>query len=66
MNGAAHLHNAYEYVRTKQEAGAIVWAHRADEHWIDDPAVGIVLMESDRRRTRVFGVPQTPASGATE
>jgi REP element-mobilizing transposase RayT len=44
INGPSHLRNAYEYVRTKQEAGAVVWSHRPDENWIDDPRVAVVVM----------------------
>jgi hypothetical protein len=62
VNGPAHLRNVYEYIRTKQEAGVVVWSHRADEDWIADEAVGIVLMRANRERTRAFGVPQAPAS----
>jgi REP element-mobilizing transposase RayT len=58
-----HLHHSFEYIRTRQEAGTVVWSHRDDENWIDDPSVGIVIMARGRKTIRVFGVPQTPASG---
>ena len=57
-----HFHNAYGYIRTKQEAGTVVWSHRKDEDWISDPSVGVIVMGYGRKRIRVFGVPQTPAS----
>ncbi len=62
VDGRGHLHAAYHYVRTKQESGTVVWSHRPDEDWIADESVGIIVMASGRERTRVFGVPQTPAS----
>jgi hypothetical protein len=58
-----HFQNAYDYIRTKQEPGAVVWSHRAEDNWIDDPALGVVVMGIGRKQIRVFGVPQTPASG---
>ena len=57
-----HLANATAYVRTKQEAGTVVWSDQPDENWIDDESVGIVVMAAGREWIRVFGVPQTPAS----
>ena len=57
-----HLRNAYNYIRTKQEPGTVVWSHRPDEDWIGHPEVGVVLMQRARNAIRVFGVPQTPAS----
>jgi REP element-mobilizing transposase RayT len=57
-----HLHNTYEYIRTKQEPGTVVWSHRHDEDWIDHPEVGVIVMGLGRKHIRVFGVPQTPAS----
>ncbi len=62
INDASHLNNAYDYIRTKHEAGAVVWSHKEDEDWIKDASVGIVMMLRGKKRTRVFGVPQTPAS----
>jgi hypothetical protein len=35
-----HLHNSYEYIRMKQEAGTVVWSHKPEENWIDDPVGG--------------------------
>jgi hypothetical protein len=57
-----HLENAYNYIRTRQEAGTIVWSHKVDEDWIKDESVGIVVMGRGKKQTRLFGVPQTPAS----
>ena len=55
-----HFHNTYDYIRNKQEAGAVVWSHRADENWIDDPTIGIVVMGFRRKKIRVFAAAQTP------
>jgi REP element-mobilizing transposase RayT len=55
-----HLHNAYDYIRTKQEPGTVVWSHNTQENWIDDPSLGVVVMGLNRKHIRVFGVPQTP------
>jgi hypothetical protein len=60
-----HLHNTYDYIRERQEAGTVVWSHRPDEDWIKDPTVGVIVMGFRRKRIRVFGVPQTPASERT-
>jgi hypothetical protein len=57
-----HLHNTYGYIRTKQEPGTVVWSHREDENWIDNPLVGIIVMGRNKKHIRVFGVPQTAAS----
>jgi hypothetical protein len=57
-----HLHNVFEYIRTKQEAGAIVWSHRKVENWIDDPTVGVVIVARKKKQIRVFGMSQTPVS----
>ncbi len=57
-----HFQNAYGYIRTKQEPGAVVWSHNPKEDWIADESVGIIVMVRGKRQTRVFGVPQTPAS----
>ena len=57
-----HLHNTYSYIRTKQEPGTVVWSHREDENWIDDPAVGIIIMGRNLKHIRVFAKAQTPAS----
>jgi REP element-mobilizing transposase RayT len=61
IKDAGHLKNSYEYIRTKQEAGTIVWSHKPDEDWIKDPSTGIVLMARGRKRIRVFEVAQTRA-----
>ena len=65
IRDADHLRNTYNYIREKQEAGTVVWSHSADEDWILDPQAGIVLMQAEHQRIRVFGVPQTPASDRT-
>jgi sucrose-6-phosphate hydrolase SacC (GH32 family) len=49
-----HFHNAYQYIRTKQESGTIVWSHRTDEDWIAHPEVGIVIMQPKHERTRIW------------
>ena len=53
VRGPGHLRNSYKYVRTRQEAGTIVWSHRADENWADDPAVPIVMMRGRRDPIRI-------------
>jgi len=58
-----HLENTYGYIRTKQEAGTVVWSHSEDENWITNPLVGIVVMVEKQQSIRLFGVPQRPASG---
>ena len=45
-----HLKNAYNYIRKRQEAGTIVWSHRADDDWIKDESVGIVLMAREENK----------------
>jgi hypothetical protein len=62
IRDAGHLTNAYNYIRTKQEPGTIVWSHKPDENWIADESLGIVMMGRGKKQTRVFGVPQTLAS----
>ncbi|HEX3356276.1 MAG TPA: hypothetical protein VHS31_04775, partial [Tepidisphaeraceae bacterium] len=44
-----HLHNIYDYIRTKQELETIVWSHRNDENWIDFD-VPIVVMKNRKRK----------------
>ena len=44
IRGRGHFRNSYTYVRTRQEAGTVVWSHRPDEDWIADETVGVVLM----------------------
>jgi hypothetical protein len=44
----SHFHNAYNYIRTKQEPGTVVWSHREDENWIDFD-VPVVVMKRRRR-----------------
>jgi hypothetical protein len=62
IEDVGHLHNTYNYIREKQEAGTVVWSHRPDEDWIKDPSVGVVVMGFKKTRIRVFVVAQTPAS----
>ncbi len=57
-----HFHNSYGYIREKQEAGTVVWPHRDEENWIDDPSLGAIVMGIGRRKIRVFARAQTPAS----
>jgi hypothetical protein len=59
INNRGHLRNSFDYIRTRQEPGAIVWSHRDDENWIDHPEIGVVVMTLGRKSIRVFGVPQT-------
>ena len=56
INDVGHLHNAYRYIRTRQERGTVVWSHRDDENWIDAPKLGIVVMGIARRHLRIFHV----------
>jgi REP element-mobilizing transposase RayT len=58
INDKGHLKNTYDYIRTKQEAGAIVWSHKPDEDWVFDESVGIVMMLKGKRRTRIVRVVQ--------
>jgi REP element-mobilizing transposase RayT len=43
-----HFHNVYGYIRTKQEAGTVVWSHWDDENWIDFE-VPVVVMKRRKR-----------------
>jgi hypothetical protein len=53
-----HFRVTYDhYIRTRQEAGSVVWSHRSDEDWIDNPKVGIIIMGPKRTRTRIFYPP---------
>jgi REP element-mobilizing transposase RayT len=61
----SHFQNTYNYIRTKQEAGAVVWSHHPTEDWIANESIGIILMSRTKKQTRVFGVPQTSASQTT-
>ena len=49
-----HLGNTLSYIRTKQEAGTIVWSEIDDENWIDDLEVGVIVMAPGRQRFRIF------------
>jgi REP element-mobilizing transposase RayT len=49
----SHLHNAFNYVRTKQERGTVVWSHRPPENWIDDDAVRVIVMGTRRTQLRL-------------
>ena len=48
VRGPGHFRNSYKYVRTRQEAGTVVWSHRPDQDWIADETVGVVLMRGKR------------------
>jgi len=54
IKDARHLKNSYDYIRTRQEPGTIVWSHKTDENWIDDVNVGILLMGPRKARARIF------------
>ena len=54
INDAAHLENAYNYIRIRQEAGTVVWSHKVDEDWIKDESIGVVTMGRGKTQTRVF------------
>jgi hypothetical protein len=63
IRNAGHFRNSYKYVRTRQEAGTVVWSHRPDEDWIADESMGVVLMRGKRETPeRLF---RTPASEGT-
>jgi hypothetical protein len=62
IEDSRHLNNTFDYIRTKQEPGTIVWSHKADENWIVNESLGIVMMAGDKTQTRIFGIPQMPAS----
>ena len=63
IRNRGHFRNSYKYVRTRQEAGAVVWSHRPDEDWIADESVDIALMCGKGQSTpRLF---PTPASEGT-
>jgi REP element-mobilizing transposase RayT len=65
VTNVGHLHNAYRYIRTRQERGTVVWSHRDEENWIDAPGVGIVLMGIGRKRLRIeCPDPSSPDAGA--
>jgi len=57
IKDAGHLENTYNYIRTRQAAGTIVWSHKTDEDWIKDESVGIVVMARGRKPTRLFRLP---------
>jgi hypothetical protein len=38
-----HLHNVYDYIRTKQEPGTVVWSHRDDENWINFDVPPVII-----------------------
>ncbi|HEX8914372.1 MAG TPA: hypothetical protein VF796_18640 [Humisphaera sp.] len=48
-----HLQNAYDYIRTKQEPGTIVWSHAAEEDWIRSPDVGVLVISASRTLVRL-------------
>jgi len=49
-----HFKNAYDYIRTKQEPGTVVWSHRDDEDWVAHESLGVIVMGLQKRRIRVF------------
>lgn len=49
----SHLRNAFDYVRTKQERGTVVWSHRPTENWIDDGTVRVIVMGIRRTQIRL-------------
>ena len=73
IRGRGHFRNSYKYVRTRQEAGTVVWSHRSDEDWIADESVGAVLMRGKREApARLFpkpaseGTPEDPGRPASD
>ena len=65
IRGPGHFRNSSKYVRTRQEAGTLVWSHRPDENWIDNEAVGVILMRGRRDPIRLSkpaseGTPEDP------
>ena len=61
IRGKGHLRNSYKYVRTRQEAGTVVWSHRDDENWVDNAGVGVTVMRGRKGSTRLC----KPASEGT-
>jgi hypothetical protein len=61
VNDKEHLHNCYDYIRLRQEAGTVVWSHHPDEDWIKDPNVGVIVMGYKRKRIRVFAKTRSDA-----
>ena len=53
VRGTGHLRNSYKYVRTRQEAGTVVWSHRDDENWVDALSVDVIFMRGRRDPTRL-------------
>jgi hypothetical protein len=58
INDLDHLKNSYEYIRTRQDAGSIVWSHNDKEDWITNPSLGIILMGPNKIQQRIFEFPQ--------
>lgn len=54
IHDVEHLHNAYDYIRTRQESRTVVWSHREGENWIDYPEVGVIIMDCIRKQIRAF------------
>jgi hypothetical protein len=50
----SHFENSYDYIRFKQEPGAIIWSHNPNENWIDNPSLGVIQMASARKHVRLF------------
>lgn len=48
VKDAGHFANAYNYIRTRQESGTVVWSHNPAENWIDDSS-GSFLVVSEAR-----------------
>jgi len=55
INDAAHLHNVYRYIRTRQEPGTVVWSHRTVEDWLKDSSIGHWMIDRRRQLVRVVG-----------
>ena len=44
----AHGQNTFDYIRTKQEPGTIVWSNRVGENWIDDRSLEPLVISPER------------------
>jgi hypothetical protein len=60
VRDASHLHNVFNYIRTQQEPGAVVWSHKPDEDWIADESVDVIVVGPDETHIRLT---QTPDAG---
>jgi hypothetical protein len=54
VDDAPYLRVVYDYIRTKQEPGTIVWSHNLMEDWIADPNLGVIIMAPGRKHERLF------------